>query len=220
MKYKCLVLDHDDTVVASTAQIHYPSFVDYLYETGRNEIADGYSLEKYLIRNFHPGIISILRDECGMDDSEVKREEEYWANYVERTVPTAYPGMADIIARFRAAGGKIVVDSHSLTRYIERDYMKNSLPMPDVIYGWDIPKEHRKPSPYTVLEVIKKYGLEPSEVLVVDDLKPGYDMARGAGADFAAAGWAYRVPEIEEFMRKNCDFYLESVADLSALLFG
>ena len=49
--------------------------------------------------------------------------------------------------------------------------------------------------------------------------KPGFDMARGAGVDFAAAGWAYDIPEIEEFMRKNCDFYLKSVNDLRALLF-
>ena len=117
-------------------------------------------------------------------------------------------------------GGIIAVDSHSLTRYIERDYKANDLPMPDVIYGWDIPREHRKPSPYTLFDIMKKYNLSPSEILVVDDLKPGYDMARGAGVDFAAAGWAYDVPEIESFMRKNCDFYLESVAELSALLFG
>ncbi|HOK48860.1 MAG TPA: hydrolase, partial [Sedimentibacter sp.] len=30
MKYKCLVLDHDDTAVKSTPDIHYPSFVKAL----------------------------------------------------------------------------------------------------------------------------------------------------------------------------------------------
>ena len=44
-------------------------------------------------------------------------------------------------------------------------------------------------------------------------------MARGAGVDFAAAGWAYNVPEIESFMRENCDYYLRSVEELKALLF-
>ena len=44
-------------------------------------------------------------------------------------------------------------------------------------------------------------------------------MARGAGVDFAAAGWAYDVPEIEDFMRQNCDFYLKRVEELSELLF-
>ena len=92
--------------------------------------------------------------------------------------------------------------------------------MPDVIYGWDIPKEKRKPAPDTLFELMEKYSLSPSEVLVVDDLKPGFDMARGAGCDFAAAGWAYDVPEIADFMKKNCDFYLPCVNALWELLFS
>ena len=87
------------------------------------------------------------------------------------------------------------------------------------IYGWDIEPSMRKPSPSTVLEVMRDYNLSPDEVLVVDDLKPGYDMARGAGVVFAAAGWAYDVPEIEEFMRKNCDYYLKTTDELYKLLF-
>ena len=45
-------------------------------------------------------------------------------------------------------------------------------------------------------------------------------MAKGAGVTFAAAGWAYDIPEIENFMRKNCDFYLKSVGDLRNILFS
>ena len=29
-RYKCLVLDHDDTAVMSTQAVHYPSFVEVL----------------------------------------------------------------------------------------------------------------------------------------------------------------------------------------------
>ena len=88
-----------------------------------------------------------------------------------------------------------------------------------MIYSWDLPKEQRKPSPYTIFDLMKRFDLKPSEVIVVDDLKPGYDMARGAGVDFAAAGWAYDIPEIENYMRKNCDFYVKSVEELRSLLF-
>jgi len=45
-------------------------------------------------------------------------------------------------------------------------------------------------------------------------------MAKSAGVDFAAAGWAYNIPEIEDFMRKNCDFYLKAVDDLRNILFN
>ena len=218
MKYKCLVLDHDDTVVSSTAEIHFPCFVEYLKKT-RPHLLSSWDLETYLIKNFSPGISSILRDELEMDEKEVKEEIDFWANYVESHIPTAYPGISEIISEFRARGGIIAVDSHSLQRYIERDFAHNTLPVPDVIYSWDLPEEQRKPSSYTLFDLMKRYSLSPSEIIVVDDLKPGYDMARGAGVDFAAAGWAYDVPLIAEFMKKNCDYYLHSIEDLKKILF-
>lgn len=218
MKYKCLVLDHDDTVVGSTAEIHFPCFVEYLKIT-RPHLVCEWDLKTYLIKNFHPGITSILRDELMMDDAEIKREIDFWAAYVENHIPTAYEGIGDIISEFRARGGIIAVDSHSLMKYIKRDFDYNKLPTPDIIYSWDLPEEQRKPSPYTLFDLMKKYGLSREEIIVVDDLKPGYDMARAAGVDFAAAGWAYDVAEIEDFMRKNCDYYLKQVSELHEILF-
>lgn len=219
MKYKCLVLDHDDTVVNSTATIHYPSFIEYL-KIYHPDKANNYTPEEYFKKNFHPGIIELFTEEIGMSEEELCEEEKFWADYVRAHVPKAYDGIREIMQEFRTRGGIIAVDSHSLTEYIERDYRENSLPHPDVIFGWDIPKEQRKPSPYTLFSLMERYSLSPDQLLVVDDLKPGYDMARGAGVDFAAAGWAYSVPEIEEFMRKSCDYYLKNVEDLRAVLFG
>lgn len=218
MKYKCLILDHDDTVVNSTATIHYPCFVEYL-ERYRPHLAKNYTLESYFVKNFHPGITELLTEEVGLNEEELVHEERYWSDYVKNHVPEAYRGMRELLSRFVAEGGVLVVDSHSYQCYIERDYAANALPTPHRIYGWDIPKNKRKPAPDTVLEVLSDYRLSPSEVLVVDDLKPGYDMARAAGVDFAAAGWAYDVPEIESFMRERCDYYLKGVRDLERLLF-
>ncbi len=217
MKYKCLVLDHDDTVVNSTATIHYPCFIKFLEDFYPHLVAN-YTLDSFFEKNFHPGVLALFKDEVGMTEEQMKEEEQYWADFVETITPAAYDGMAQIIADFKARGGIVAVVSHSLTRYIERDYRANQLPEPDVIYGWDIPKENRKPSPWCILDLAEKYGISPSEILVVDDLKPGYDMARKGGADFAAAGWAHSVPVIEEFMRKNCDYYLKTVEELKALL--
>ena len=217
MKYKCLVLDHDDTVVRSTATIHYPCFIEYL-EKYYPHLVKNYTLESYFVKNFHPGVVELFTEEIGMNEEELRHEEEYWRAYVKNHVPTAYDGIGEIIADFKARGGIVAVDSHSYTEYIERDYKINALPTPHVIYGWDIPKDKRKPAPDTIFELMKKYDLGPKEILVVDDLKPGYDMARAAGVNFAAAGWAYDVPEIADFMRKNCDFYLEKVEDLKKSL--
>jgi phosphoglycolate phosphatase/pyrophosphatase PpaX len=219
MKYKCLVLDHDDTVVDSTRTVHFPCFVEYL-EKYYPHFSKNYTLESYLVKNFHPGISELLTDEIGLGKAELEHEVNYWANYCKSHIPTAFSGIGELISDFKAAGGTVVIDSHSLSEYIKRDFSENALPTPDFIYGWDIPSEQRKPSPYTLFDIMKRYGFKPTEILVVDDLKPGYDMARGVGVDFAAAGWAYDVKEIREFMKQNCDFYLEKIEDLRRLLFN
>ena len=101
---------------------------------------------------------------------------------------------------------------------IERDYRENGLPEPDVIFGWEQPPEQRKPHTWPLEQIMERFSLAPQELLVVDDLKPGYDMAKAAGVPFSAAGWANDIPEIEQFMRKNCDFYCKTVTDLDRLL--
>ena len=65
-----------------------------------------------------------------------------------------------------------------------------------------------------VVDVSEEQGfqLAPEQLLMLDDLKPGYDMCRAAGVPFAAAGWANDIPEIEGYMRRNCDYYFKTVA--------
>ena len=75
MKYKCLVFDHDDTTVNSTATIHYPSFVEYMKKY-HPEI--NYTLEEYVKYNFYPGVLEFFKDMCGLSDEEMKAEERFW----------------------------------------------------------------------------------------------------------------------------------------------
>ena len=215
MKYPCLVLDHDDTVVNSTATIHYPSFVAFLKE---KRPGASYSLDDYFRWNFEPGVLEFFRDIVGLSEQELKEEFEFWQEYVKTRVPQAYPGMRELLERHRAAGGTIAVVSHSLSANIRRDYRQNGLPEPDFIYGWDFPPEQRKPNPFPLEQLMGELGLRPEQLLMVDDLKPGYDMCRACNVPFAAAGWANDVPEIRRFMQKNCDFYFKTVAELDALL--
>ncbi len=219
MKYKCLILDHDDTVVNSTATIHYPCFIEFLSEY-RKGFEDNYTFEDFIQKNFTPGILSLFRDELKLSEEELAIEGEYWDRYVKTRIPSAYEGIGEVIKRFRDEGGIIAVSSHSLSKYIERDYDYNALPKPDMIYGWDLGDKLRKPNPYAVYDLIERYGFQKSEMLMVDDLKTGFDMSHSAGIDFAAAGWAYNVPMIKEFMKNHSDFYLRDIKELEELLFG
>ena len=217
MKYPCLVVDHDDTVVDSTATVHYPCFVEYV-----NQFFPHYSctLEEYFIKNFDPGVVAFFRDEVGMSEEQMKHEQAYWNEYVQDHVPRAYPGMREILWEQKKRGGKLCVISHSYGVNILRDYRENGLPEPDMVFGWEVPADRRKPRPWAREEILRAYRLAPEEVLMLDDLKPGYDMAHACGVRFAAAGWANDIPEIEGFMRESCDLYFKTVPELRAYLFG
>ena len=216
MKYPCLVLDHDDTTVNSTATVHYPCFVEYMAKYFPHVHM---TLEEYFRYNFEPGVIDLFTKICGMTWEQMMDEENYWKEYVKHHVPAAYPGIREILEEQKKRGGKICVVSHSFADYIRRDYRLNGLPEPDLIFGWESPPEERKPSVYPLRKIMEAFRLPPEELLVVDDLKPGYDMARAAGVPFAAAGWANDIPKIEAFMRKNCDRYFKTVAALKSYLF-
>ena len=217
LKYRCLVLDHDDTVVNSTATVHYPCFVEYMAQYHPQVHL---TLEEYFRYNFSPGVIPMFTDICGLTMEQMYHEEEYWKEYVRHHIPKAYPGIREILQEQRERGGFITVVSHSFSSYILRDYKENDLPLPDQIYGWEYPSEQRKPSPWPLLRIMETCSLKPEDLLVVDDLKPGFDMAGSAGTAFAGAGWANDIPEIESFMRRNCNPYFKTVSELGNYLFG
>ena len=215
MRYRCLVFDHDDTVVNSTATIHYPCFAEFLrrFCPGRSM-----TLEDYFIKNFDPGFIPMCREEFGMDEETLRREGEFWRAWVHEHIPDAYPGIREIMQRHKAEGGLLCVVSHSYDDNIRRDYRHNGLPEPDMVFGWEQPPERRKPAPWPLEEIMRRYALKPSELLMIDDLKPGYDMAAACGVDFAAVGWSNDIPAIAAFLRGNCSRYFKTVAELAAFL--
>ena len=215
MRYQCLIFDHDDTVVNSTATIHWPCFVDFL---AQRRPGMSCSLEKYFIKNFDPGFLPMCREDYGLSDAELDDELRFWKAYVREHVPSAYPGIREMMERQKAEGGLVCVVSHSLDFNIRRDYRENGLPEPDAVFGWEQPLERRKPSPWPLQEIMRRFDLQPRDLLMIDDLKPGYDMARACGVDFAAIGWANDIPAIERFMRGNCRWYFKTVPELAAFL--
>jgi phosphoglycolate phosphatase/pyrophosphatase PpaX len=88
-----------------------------------------------------------------------------------------------------------------------------------MIFGWDMDEKKRKPSPYPVLEIMKNFDLKESEVLVVDDLFPGLQMARSSNVAFAGVGWSHKIKEIEDYMKLNADYYLPTVESLRNIVF-
>jgi beta-phosphoglucomutase-like phosphatase (HAD superfamily) len=214
--FRCVVLDHDDTVVDSTPTIHYPA-----YRAVIRELRPGAAIPPLedFYRILQRGLTEHLVADLGFSAAEVRAEERLWRAAAAARVPPFHAGVLDILWAYRRRGGILAVVSHSDVEVIRRDYAAGA-PGLDLaaIYGWDQAPERRKPSAYPLVDLMARLGLAPTDVLVVDDLLPGAVMAGRAGCAAAAAGWAHRIPDIAAAMRGACDHFLASPADLGELL--
>jgi len=217
LKYPCLILDHDDTVVQSETTINYPYFC-YILDQFRPGAT--ITLKEYMQGCYHPGFADMCRQKYQFTEQELIDEYSGWMGYMRTHIPAPYPGIEQIIRRQKEQGGMVCVVSHSSKENITRDYMTHFGILPDAIYGWDLPEAQRKPNPYPLEHIMSTYGFQPHELLVVDDLKPAWQMARAAGVSVAFAAWSKTdVPEIVAEMTKLCDFAFHTPEKLEDFLF-
>ena len=215
LKYPCLVLDHDDTVVQSMKTLSYPFFC-YILEQFRPGAS--MTLEAYVQDCHELGFAKLCVERFDFTSEELANEHEQWMEYVRQHTPDPYPGIKEILHRQKAEGGLICVVSHSCEENILRDYDAHFGLHPDAIYGWDLPEEHRKPNP--LLDIMQRYNFKPQELLVVDDMKLGWKMANAVQVCVAYAGWSdMGVAELDEEMRGLCDYTFDSTKELKKFLF-
>lgn len=217
LKYKCLVLDHDDTVVQSEKTLGFPYFREFMARI-RPEVT--LTLEDYVKGCHEMPFVDMCRKKWQFTDEELQAEWDGWKEYILTHIPDAYKGIERLIYRQKESGGLICVASLSGAQSITRDYQAHFGMVPDAIYGWDLPKEHQKPSPYPLEDIMNRYGLKPEDILVVDDMKLGWRMAKAVGVNVAFAAWSKtEFPELTGEMKAICDYSFETPEELEKFLF-
>lgn len=217
LKYRCLVLDHDDTVVQSMKTMSYPFWCMELeiFRPGQ-----AMTFQEYVMECHNRGFAGLCRDCFHFTDEELKKEHSMWMDYVMTHIPDPYPGIANIIRRQKAEGGLICVVSHSHIDNILRDYRTHFGIEPDTVYGWELPPKQRKPNSYPLLDIMERYDLRPEEILVVDDMKLACQMAQPLNIEVAYSGWnGLGIAEIDTEMKNLCDYSFESTEKLYNFLF-
>ena len=218
LKYPCLVLDHDDTVVQTMKTMSYPYF---LYGLSIFRPGEDISFTDYVRDCHHYGFVELCRKRYGYTDQELTQEHDMWMEYVLSHTPDPYPGISDVLRRQKEEGGLICVVSHSREDNILRDYRAHFGFDPDAIYGFERPEEQRKPNPYPLQDIMRRFDLSTDEILVVDDMKLSCKMAAPLGIKVAYAGWnGLGVPEVDEEMASICDFHFKTVSAFEEFLFG
>lgn len=217
LRFRYLLLDHDDTTVRGTEELHYPAHVESLVAL-RPDV-EPVTLNGWFEKNHDPGISKYLTSL--FDSEQMKVEHKIWETAVARKVPSFYTGMPELLAEFRERGGRVAVISHSPADAIARHYEAHPWAdriRPDLILGWDNDPEKRKPAVGPALKALEFLGASPAEALVLDDLSPGIRMAQAAGITTAAAGWGHDVPVVREFMQKECNYYFRTLEEFAKFL--
>ena len=216
-KYKCLVLDHDDTVVQTEKTIGYPYFC-YILDQFRP--GQTISFRDYVHDCHEYGFAEMCRRRWQFTQQEQKEEYKGWMEYVLTNIPEIFPGIDRVIRRQKQEGGLVCVVSHSSVQNITRDYRVHFDLLPDAIYGWDYPEEQRKPNPFPLQDLMRRFDLKPADLLVVDDMKLAWQMSHPLGVDIAFAAWGKQeFPELSEEMRSICTYSFDSAEDLEKFLF-
>lgn len=220
IRFRCLVIDHDDTTVESTAAVHYPAHVRSMEELRPGQpIVD---LDTWFLKNHGVGIGKFFAEEIRWTPAERARELEIWRAAAAAQTPEFYPGFLALLRRFVAAGGVVVTCTHSEEQMVRRHYaVRGGGFVPAHVYGWVADRSRMKPSAFPVLDAMNRFHLEPADILVLDDLAPGIQMGKAAGVATAAAGWGqgHRVPLIRDEMKAMCDYYFASVPEFEHFLF-
>jgi FMN phosphatase YigB (HAD superfamily) len=205
LRKRLLLIDHDDTAVSSTAQIHYPAHCESVRVLlpGKQPC----SLTEWFEVNHSPGVKEYLGSLFAPE--QMDEEHAIWTRAIEaqvrlphapatRPALTVWPrrlaeqraeffaGLPELLSEFKLRGGRVVVVSHSQEAIIRADYAQ-LLPgsQPDMVFGWEKDPLRRKPSPYPARQALAALGLQPEDALVLDDLSPGISMA-GAPAFLSA----------------------------------
>lgn len=216
MKYKCLILDHDDTVVDSTRSVNFESFKNVLKVIRPNI---NMTIDEFFKYNYDPGFMDLCYKILNFTSDEMDYQVKSWKAYLKQFTPDLFPGIKEILWDFVNMGGKIFVVSLSNGEDILRHYKSHELPIPEKIYGWEYPEHQRKPNTFPVDDIIRNFGFNKSEMVMVDDLKPGKLMADSSGIDFISAAWAYEIKEIQDDMKRTSKYFCSNVEDLRAFLF-
>ena len=217
LKYKCLVLDHDDTAVKSEVTVNYPCF---LLSLDMFRLGETMAYPEFVNWCYRHEFTDFLRIKYGFTDEELLEEYHMWQDYSKTHIPPAYEGIREIILEQKRRGGLVCVASLSSKENILRDYRIHFGIEPDMIFSCNDPRELRKPNPYPLTTIMETYGLKPADLLMVDDLKTGLQMANSAGVPMAFAGWSRNdFPEICANMKELCDYCFLTTEELRAHLF-
>ena len=201
MRYPYIAFDIDGTLVDSEFSC-LQSFRDTLEElTGVV-----YTNEELAFSQGIPGLDALKR----MDLPDIPRAFQLWrenqAKY--RDTITIFPGISELLEELIQQGCTLGL----VTSQTREEYEEGFAHLP-IAHYFTIPiraddASGHKPTPAPLLRFMELAGCKPSQLLYIGDRESDLRCARGAGVDFALAGWGNPTEQLQ------VDYRLEKPEDL------
>ena len=216
INYKCAVIDHDDTAVDSSESIHYPIYLEIMSEIRPN--IEPLTADGFIEMNRLSGIKRYYTEDLSFDGKEWNDAYDFWVSHpLRKTIPDFYKGFLEMFDLFKSNGGIVAVVSHSDEESIRMHYNSfSSSYLLDKVIGASKDPSNNKPYTLPLRNIIQEFNLSNYDIIVIDDLDPGIDMAVKMDVDTIGVGWSHENPDT---FKKKCKFYADKVDDLENILF-
>jgi len=211
-----IILDLDGTLVDSLADIaaslnHTAGELGFL----------SFSLGN--VRSFVGDGVQVLIERAFPVKETVRKEAlalflvYYKAHLVDRT--RLFPGMAPLLAVLKEEGFRMGVLSNKREK-LSRTVVQSFPALRDVlsfVYGGDSFHE-KKPSPLPVREIVKKWGREAEDVVIIGD-SPN-DIRAGKAAGIHTIGVTYGFVDAELMRAENPDAVADNSGEIQDAIYG
>jgi beta-phosphoglucomutase-like phosphatase (HAD superfamily) len=216
LKKRCLILDHDDTLMDSQYSVHYPIFLETLSMMRPNDPIP--SFKEFVLLSNKYGFEGYIRAVYNFSEQEVETEITFWRTQVPLKKAKIFHEVAKVVEEFVQSNGILVVYSYSDRSMILNDYQRFFDFEPHDIIGFDNALPFRKPARAPLLKMMHAFDLKASDCLLVDDMPLLIETANRANIDMVGANWSLSSRYV--WKRKHQNVVLCSDAScLSTLLF-
>ena len=141
--------------------------------------------------------------------------DSYGAHCLEKT--KAYPGIAELLKKMKAAGIKMAVCSNKSDNF-SREIIAHYFPDTFELVRGKLEGVPVKPDPASTLAVMRQLGADPATTLFVGDSSTDVATGKNIGSATCAVSWGFR--SRESLVEAGPDFIADSVAELEAVIFG
>jgi pyrophosphatase PpaX len=216
---KAIIFDSDGTLL-DTRQLILQGYMTVLGRHGLEHLAD----ERYIIKRLGKPVRETYQQllaghQTGLSAITLAREHDEVQNGLTHLIKP-YTGLAELLHHWQSMGIKLCIFTSGSRHQIDRNFKSAGIEHVDSIFEAVITSDDqiaRKPHPDTILELLRRVGVEPHYGMVVGDHM--YDAMGGHQAKVRlTVGVLHGFGEAHELLSAGADVLVKDLFALNSLV--